>query len=89
MALGARPHQIIGRVVRRLLVQVFVGFAAGVGCTMLWERTFPPGDPNIHAADPVSLTLVALALLGLIMIAAAVPSRRASRVDPLLAIRAE
>ena len=89
MALGARPHQIIGCVVRRLLVQVFVGFAAGVGCTMLWERTFPPGDPNIHAADPVSLTLVALALLGLIMIAAAVPSRRASRVDPLLAIRAE
>jgi putative ABC transport system permease protein len=89
MALGARSHQIIARVLRRLLVQVFAGFAAGVVLTALWERTFPPGDANIHATDPVSLTLVALALLGLIMIAAAVPSRRASRVDPLLAIRAE
>jgi predicted permease len=89
MALGARSHQIIGRVVRRLLVQVSFGFAAGVVCTLLWERTFPPGDANIHAADPISLTLVALVLLGLIAIAAAVPSLRASRVDPLLAIRAE
>jgi putative ABC transport system permease protein len=89
MALGARTHQIIARVLRRLLVQVSFGFAAGVVCTMLWERMFPPGDPNIHAADPVSLTLVALALVGLMTIAAAVPSRRASRVDPLLAIRGE
>ena len=89
MALGARTHQIIGRVLRRLLVQVSFGFAAGVVCTLLWERTFPPGDPNIHAGDPVSLTLVALVLVGLMTIAAAVPSRRASRVDPLLAIRAE
>src|SRR6185503_17857422 len=89
MALGARTHQIVGRVLRRLLVQVSFGFAAGVVCTLLWERMFPAGDPNIHAADPVSLTLVALALLGLIAIAAAVPSRRASRVDPLMAIRSE
>ena len=89
MALGARTHQIIARVLRRLLVQVSFGFAAGVVCTMLWERMFPPGDASIHAADPVSLTLVALALVGLMTIAAAVPSRRASRVDPLLAIRAE
>ena len=89
MALGARSHQIIGRVVRRLLVQVSFGFAAGVVCTMLWERTFPPGDANIHAADPISLALVALMLLALMAIAAAVPSRRASRVDPLLAMRGD
>jgi predicted permease len=89
MALGARSHQIIGRVVRRLLIQVSFGFAAGVVCTMLWERTFPPGDANIHAADPISLALVALMLLALIAIAAVVPSRRASRIDPLLAIRSE
>jgi ABC-type antimicrobial peptide transport system permease subunit len=56
---------------------------------MLWERTFPPGDANIRATDPTSLALVALMLLALIAIAAAIPSRRASRVDPLLAIRAE
>ena len=89
MALGARTHQIVGRVLQRLVVQVSLGFAAGVICTLLWERMFPPGDPNIHAADPVSLTLVAFALLGLIAIAAAVPSRRASRVDPVMAIRSE
>jgi predicted permease len=89
MALGARSHQIIGRVIRRLLVQVSFGFAAGVVCTMLWERTFPPGDANIRATDPLSLTLVAIVLTALVTIAAAVPSRRASRVDPLLAIRTE
>jgi predicted permease len=89
MALGARSHQIIGQVIRQLLIQVSLGFAAGVVCTMLWERVFPPGDPSIRATDPLSLALVALMLLGLITIAAAVPSRRASRVDPLLAIRAE
>ena len=89
MALGARSHQIVGRVLRGVLLQVLFGFAAGVLCTALWERTFPPGDANIHPTDPVSLMLVALMLLALIAIAAAIPSRRASRIDPLPAIRSE
>ena len=71
--LSARAHQIIARVLRRLLVQVAFGIRGGRGLHALWERTFPPGDPNIRATDPISLTLVALALVGLIMIAAAVP----------------
>jgi putative ABC transport system permease protein len=89
MALGARAPQIVARVVRRLLVQAGIGFAAGVVCTSLWDRTFPGQSAGIRATDPMSLAMVAAVLLGLITIAAVLPSRRASRVDPLVAIRAE
>ena len=87
MALGAGTARIVERVVRRLLVQTAFGFGVGVALTTVWAWMFSSGSATIRATDPLSLALVGLMLTGLVSIAAIVPSRRASRVDPLVAIR--
>jgi len=87
MALGAGTTRIVRRVVRRLLVQTVFGFAAGVALTRVWAWMFSSGSTTIRTTDPMSLALVGLMLTVLVSIAAIVPSRRASRIDPLVAIR--
>ena len=89
VALGARPRQIIGRVLGRVLLRTAVGFGAGVLCTALWDRMFPTGAATVRSTDPLSLAIVGAVLLGVLVLAAIVPSRRASRVDPLVALRVE
>ena len=89
VALGARPRQIVGRVVGRLMLRTAVGFGAGVLCTALWDWMFPSGAATVRATDLRSLAIVGAILLGILVLAAIVPSRRASRVDPLIALRAD
>jgi putative ABC transport system permease protein len=87
MALGAGTTRIVRRVVRRLLVQTALGFGVGVSLTTVWAWMFSSGSATVRATDPMSLALVGLMLTALVSVAAIVPSRRASRVDPLVAIR--
>jgi putative ABC transport system permease protein len=89
VALGARPRQVAGMVAKRVLVQLAVGFVAGVGCTLAWDRVFGGGNPTSRASDPASLAMVAAALLVVAAIASLVPIRRAVRLDPLAALRSE
>jgi predicted permease len=89
VALGARPRQIVGRVLGRLVLRTLVGFAAGVLCTALWDWIFPTGAAAVRSTDPLSLAITGAVLLGVVALAAIVPSRRASRVDPLAALRVE
>jgi predicted permease len=90
MALGATASSIGRLVVRTLLVQLALGLAAGVALTWIWQQAFLDGSiPDRHLASPfvvgpVSLLLAAVALLG-----CAVPLLRASRVDPVIALRSE
>jgi ABC-type antimicrobial peptide transport system permease subunit len=89
VAVGARPHQIVGRVLRRLMLRTAIGFGAGVLCTALWDWFFPSGAATVRSTDLLSLAIVGAILLGILVLAAIVPSRRASRVDPLVALRVE
>jgi putative ABC transport system permease protein len=87
MALGARPRRIIRRIVQRLLVQTAWGFAAGVALTRIWASEFSSGDAAIRPTDPMSLALVGVMLAVLVSVAAIVPSRRASKIQPLEVLR--
>jgi predicted permease len=89
MALGARPHELV----RLVLVQggrlAAIGIALGVAAALAVAQTMagflygvPPGDPSTFAG-------VALLLLAVTLIACAVPARRASRIDPMIALRRE
>jgi predicted permease len=89
VALGARPAQIVGRVLSRLAFRTGIGFGAGVLLTGLWTGGFQSGAPGVHATDPGPLAVVAGILLVVIALAAIVPSRRACRVDPLVALRTD
>jgi predicted permease len=89
MALGARPGQVLRLVLRESLVLVILGTAVGAMAghgagrfveSMLFGLT--PGDPLTYGVVAAGLVVVAL-------LASLIPARRAARVDPLVALRAE
>ena len=89
MALGAQESTVLRLVVREALALAALGVAIGAVAayylsTMLGTMLFgiPPGDPATLAAVSALLLLVALA-------ASYVPARRATRVDPVMALKAE
>ena len=89
MALGARSAAVVSLVVRQSAVQIVIGVAAGIGGAALLSRYLEgllfgvtPLDTLTYAAAGVTFALVALA-------AAYGPARRATQVDPLIALRAE
>ena len=89
MALGARPRQVLMVVVRRVLLQVTLGFAAGIVCTLAWERMFSSGRVDLSIVNPAALAAIAATLVVAALIACYVPARRAIHLDPVAAIRGE
>jgi putative ABC transport system permease protein len=89
MALGAQAAQVRRYVVRRALrlalLGVLVGLPAAIGLTRVLRRLLSMVSPN----DPLVFALVALLLLGIALAASWAPARRATRVDPLVALRSE
>lgn len=89
MALGATKRQIAGLIVRESTRPVMIGLAIGlvlaVGDTFLLRGVLY----GVGRFDAVSFAGVSLLLLAIAMIAAYVPSRRAMRVDPAVALRYE
>jgi ABC-type antimicrobial peptide transport system permease subunit len=90
MALGADRAAVLRMVVRQGLVLAAVGLAAGlaasVGAGELLGAAFPGGDGS---RDWTSLWLVAPVVLAATALGAYLPARRASRLDPLKALRYE
>ncbi|MGH9373318.1 MAG: FtsX-like permease family protein, partial [Vicinamibacterales bacterium] len=87
MALGAQPRQIVRLIARRVAAHVAIGFLAGIALTKLWDSTFSSGRADVTATDPQSLLAVAGILTVMAAIACFVPARRATRLDPVAAIR--
>jgi putative ABC transport system permease protein len=89
MALGARPCDVAGLVLRQGASLIVAGLTAGLAVAMWLSRylrselyAVSPLDPQVYAAVAVLLTVVAVA-------ACLVPARRASKVDPTVALRYE
>jgi putative ABC transport system permease protein len=89
MALGATPGNVRGQVIMAGLRYILIGIAVGLALTMVVGRVLASEIWGISPRDPVTLAGV-IALLTLIgVMACYVPSRRATRVDPLIALRYE
>ena len=89
MALGASPRAVIGNVFVRGFALVVPGLAVGVLGAWLLCRSLQSQLYAISATDPGTYTMGVLALLLAAVFACWVPARRASKVDPVEALRAE
>lgn len=89
MALGAGPEQVRRDVLRRALAVIALGGAAGLIGALASSRVLAGLLFQVQPVDPVSLGAACL-LLGVVGLAAAyLPARRATRVDPAIALRSE
>ncbi len=93
MALGAQDRQILGMVLRQAGRQVALGLTLGLGLTLLLATLGGSAIANIlfdvSARDPVAYGIVFTVVTLVSLVAVVVPGRRASRVDPMIALRAE
>ncbi len=89
VALGARPGEIVGMVVRQALGLTAAGAAAGVVAALGLTRLLTSLLYDTAPTDPLVFISVVLVLAGTAVAAALVPAWRASRVDPMAALRCE
>ena len=89
VALGARPAQVIAPIVREGMTLAIVGVALGLAASLAATRIIATFLFGIEPTDPLTFTAIALLLLGVALLASYLPSRRALKVDPLTALRAE
>jgi len=89
MALGARPAQIVRLVLGSSLGALAYGLAAGVVCAVAISMLLVHALPGVKASEPLVYPIVVLLLGAAVALASAVPARRATRVDPVRALRWE
>lgn len=89
MALGAAPGDLFRLVMWRAARLTAAGLALGLAGSWLLGRVFRSFLPTVEAWDPVTLGQAALVLVAVTLLAAYLPARRATRADPLSALRQE
>jgi lipoprotein-releasing system permease protein len=89
VALGADPRDVRGMVLRHALNLTLLGVAAGLAGALALSRVIAGLLFELSPTDPATLAAVGLALTAVALLASDLPARRATRVDPLVALRSE
>jgi putative ABC transport system permease protein len=89
MALGAQVRQILQLVLGQSLRLSLLGAAFGLAGAYAVARLLTSIMPALPSADPSTAVGVTLLLIGVALVACWLPARRAARVDPITALRAE
>jgi putative ABC transport system permease protein len=89
VAIGAVPRDVVRMVVRRTLALTVPGVLIGVLASLALTRVLSGLLFQVKATDPGTFVAVGAVLLLAALAAAIVPARRATRVDPLIALRHE
>jgi ABC-type antimicrobial peptide transport system permease subunit len=89
MALGAEPAEILRLVLSQGVRLACAGAAIGLVVSLIASRLLRNQLFHVSSFDPLTFTLVAAVLIGAALAASYIPARRATRVDPLVALRHE
>jgi putative ABC transport system permease protein len=89
IALGAQPEEVFRLVTGEGLRLALIGVAAGFAASLALTRVLHSFLYEISAIDPITYVTVAALLVAVGLLASFLPARRATRVDPLVALRHE
>ncbi len=89
LAIGATPAHLLAMVLRRSLVRGGYGLAAGLVLSALVTRLLSAMIHGVTPLDPITYGSVAALLLLVVVVASYIPARRASKTDPMAALRHE
>lgn len=89
MALGAQPGEILRLVISQGLRLAGMGAALGLAVSLGFSRLLASQLFHVSAFDPLTFAAMAAVLLAAALLASYIPARRATRVDPMVALRYE
>jgi putative ABC transport system permease protein len=89
MALGARPADVLALVLRQGMLLVSIGLLIGFVTAMFSMQLVSALLVGMSATDPTTFALISILLAAVAALAGYVPARRATRVDPMVALRYE
>jgi putative ABC transport system permease protein len=89
LALGGQPRDMLILVIRQGMILAAIGVALGLIGSFGLQRVMTGLLYGVSATDPVTFIFISLLLAGAALVACYVPARRATKVDPLVALRCE
>jgi len=89
MAIGAQASDVLGMIMQRGLLIAVTGLGFGLGAAFFTARYFQNFLIGVAAGDPPTYLVIAALLAVVALFASYIPARRATKVDPLIALRSE
>ena len=89
MALGAKRADVLRLVVRQGMTMTLIGLGVGLVGAFLMSRVLISLLYGVSPTDPLTFSVVSIVLLIVALLACLIPARRATRVDPIVALRTE
>jgi predicted permease len=89
MALGAPTGEVLWLILRELLLLLGIGIGLGIPVTLAANHAIRAGLFGLSPSDPVTLISAVLLIVVVTLVTAYFPARRATRIDPMVALRYE
>jgi putative ABC transport system permease protein len=89
LALGARKGDVIRLILKQGMTPAVVGVALGLGGAWAMTRLMSGLLFEVSATDPLTFAAVTLLLIAIALLACWIPARRATKVDPMIALRCD